>query len=122
MCFDRYFGRKYPIQLIVKNNHNEKASEDPPHHNVPTETFHTDSGFVELSLPKVDKTKRLSAGKIDLPGDGDVSETNKKSDSDNVMDFGAVVLNSDVSFVRHLMRILMLDSSHFKKIFQKDCL
>lgn len=94
---DRYFGRKYPIQLIIKNNHNDKTSEDQ-HHNVPIETFHSDSGFVELTLPKIDKTKRLSAGKIDLQsGDCDTSETNKKTDNDNVMDFGAVVLNSDVS-------------------------
>ncbi|KAL5293475.1 TEX2 family protein [Megaselia abdita] len=90
----RYFGRKYPIQLIIKNNNNARNSVDQQ--NVPTETFHSDSGFVELSLPKPEKPKKMSAGKIDvLLGDCDISESSKKSDNDNVMDFGTVVLNSD---------------------------
>lgn len=91
----RYFGRKYPIQLIIKNNNNSRNSVDQ---NIPTETYNSDNGFVELSLPKTEKPKKMSAGKIDiLLGDGDFSESSKKSDNDNVMDFGAVVLNSDVS-------------------------
>lgn len=95
--FCRYFGRKYPIQLIIKNNHVARSSVDHQSQNVPIETFHSDSGFVELTLPKTDKPKKMSAGKIDVIGDCDISESSKKSDNDNVMEFGAVVLNSDVS-------------------------
>lgn len=84
--------------MIIKNNHNARSSVD--HQNVPIETFHSDSGFVELSLPKIDKPKKMSSGKIDtLSGECDISESSKKSDNDNVMDFGAVVLNSDVSMI-----------------------